>query len=95
MWGSHFLFCLSDQPTASALVGHFAGIAVLYLLQASLNLIGPPATCRILDDEKLEGLDLGNYLKTRPQEENILEYKITNDDVSIAPVYGTMKVTLL
>lgn len=54
---------LSDCPTASASVGHFAGIIVLYLLQGGLNLVSPPATCRIPNNEILEGLDLGNYLK--------------------------------
>lgn len=60
---------LSDCPTASALVGHFAGIIVLYLLQGCLNLVSPPATCRIPNNEILEGLDLGYYLKRKSEKE--------------------------
>lgn len=63
------LSLLSDCPTASALVGHFAGIAVLYLLQGGLNLVSPPATCRIPNNEILEGLDLGYYLKRKSEKE--------------------------
>ncbi len=71
---------LSDQPTASALVGHFAGIVVLYLLQASLNLISPPVTCRIPNNEMLEGLDLGNYLRRESENEDIRKMNRTNVD---------------
>jgi len=60
---------LSDWPTASALVGHFAGISALYLLQGGLNLVSPPATCRIPNKEILEGLDFGNYLKRGSERE--------------------------
>lgn len=61
---------LSDQPIASALVGHFAGIVVLYLFQGSLNAIAPPGTCRFPDNEVLDGFDLGSYLKRGSDEEN-------------------------
>ena len=60
---------LSDCSTVSALVGHFAGIIVLYLLQGGLNLVSPPATCRIPNSEILEGLDLGNYFKRGSEKE--------------------------
>jgi len=60
---------LSDWPTASALVGHFAGIIALFLLQGGLNLVSPPATCRIPNKEILEGLDLGIYLKRGSEKE--------------------------
>jgi len=58
-----YFFCLSGHPVADALVCHFAGIGVLYVLQASVNLVGPPAGCRVLDSETLEGFDFGSYLQ--------------------------------
>lgn len=69
---------LSDCPTASALVGHFAGIIVLYLLQGGLNLVSPPATCRIPNSEILEGFDLGNYLKRGSEKEITRQTRSTN-----------------
>ena len=57
---------------ASALVSHIAGITVLYLLQASVNLIGSPAGCRVHGSEKLEGFDLGSYLEKRTEPNNSL-----------------------
>jgi len=71
------LSLLSDLPIASALVGHFAGIVVLYLLQGGLNLVSPPATCRIPNKEILEGLDLGNYLKRGSEKEIIRQTRTT------------------
>ena len=67
---------LSDCPTASALVGHFAGIIVLYLLQGGLNLVSPPATCA--NSEILEGFDLGNYLKRGSEKEITRQTRSTN-----------------
>lgn len=46
-----------------ALVCHIAGIGVLYVLQASVNLVGLPAGCRVHDSETLEGFDFGSYLQ--------------------------------
>ena len=71
---------LSDYPTASALVSHFAGIIVLYLLQGGLNLVSPPATCRIPNNEILEGLDLGYYLKSGSENEITRQTKSTDVD---------------
>lgn len=51
----------------SGLVCHFAGISVLYVLQASVNLIGPPAGCRVHGSETLEGFDFGSYLLKRTE----------------------------
>lgn len=69
IWHLMDIYLLPDCPTASALVGHFAGIIVLYLLQGCLNLVSPPATCRIPNNEILEGLDLGYYLKRKSEKE--------------------------
>lgn len=63
IWHLMDIYLLPDYPTASALVGHFGGIIVLYLLQGGLNLVSPPATCRIPNSEILEGFDLGYFLK--------------------------------
>ncbi|PFX20361.1 uncharacterized protein LOC111336992 isoform X1 [Stylophora pistillata] len=56
--------CLpSDRPVASALIGHFVSIAVLYVLQACINLIGSPTGCTVHSSEKLDGFDMGGYLE--------------------------------
>ena len=73
---------LSDCPTASALVGHFGGIIILYLLQGGLNLVSPPATCRIPNNEILEGLDLGYYLKGGSGKEIVRQTRSRNGDVT-------------
>ena len=52
---------------ASALVCHFAGIGVPYVLQASVNLVSSPAGCRVHDSETLEGFDFGSYLQNRTE----------------------------
>ncbi|XP_020606174.1 uncharacterized protein LOC110044940 [Orbicella faveolata] len=77
IWHLMDIYLLPDLPIASALVGHFAGIVVLYLLQGGLNLVSPPATCRIPNKEILEGLDLGNYLKRGSEKEIIRQTRTT------------------
>ena len=51
----------------SALISHFTGIVALYLLQASVNLIGSPAGCRVHGSERLEGFDMGSYTDKRTE----------------------------
>ena len=55
-------YLISDQSLASALVSHFGGIVVLYLLQTSLILVCSPAGCRFHGSEMLEGFNLGGFL---------------------------------
>ena len=57
------VFIFSDHPVISVLVCHFAGIVALYLLQASVNLIGSPLGCRVHGSETLEGFDMGSYIE--------------------------------
>ena len=68
------LFRFSEHKVVDALVCHFAGIGVLYVLQASVNLVGSPAGCRVHGSETLEGFNFGSYLQktTEPaKQENI------------------------
>ena len=66
-----------DVPITSALVCHFVGIIGLYLLQGTINLIGSPAGCRIHHDNKLEGLDMGSYLKRESETSDVTQIKIS------------------
>ena len=62
------------------------GIVSLYLLQGALNLICPPAVCRIHPPDKLEGFDMGSYLTREPERVNIsscrkiVQKKLEGDD---------------
>ena len=67
----------SDEPIASASVCHFVGTVGLYLLQGTINLIGSPAGCRIYHDNKLEGLDMGSYLKRESETNDVTQIKIS------------------
>ena len=67
----------SDEPIASALVCHFVGFAGLYLLQGTVNLIGSPAGSRIHHGNKLEGLDMGSYLKRESEMNDVTQNKIS------------------
>jgi len=71
LWFLEDIYLFPDQPTASALVCHFVGISLLYLLQGTVNLIGFPAGCRIHHDKMLEGLDMGSYLKREKEKDNV------------------------
>ena len=76
---SHYVDCIilfrfSEHQVVGALVCHFAGIGVLYILQASVNLVGSPAGCRVHDSQTLEGFNFGSYLQKRTEpakQENI------------------------
>ena len=61
---------ITDKPITSALLCHFVGIAGLYLFQGTINLIGSPAGCSVHHDNKLEGLDMGSYLKRESERNN-------------------------
>lgn len=68
------LFRFSEHQVVGALVCHFAGIGVLYVLQASVNLVGSPAGCRVHESQTLEGFNFGSYLHKRTEpakQENI------------------------
>lgn len=60
---------LSDKPVASALLCHLVGILCLYLLGGFFNLIASPVGCRSLNNEMLDGLDMGSYLKRQGDRE--------------------------
>ena len=62
---------------AGALVCHFAGIGILYVLQASVSLVSPPAGCREHGSETLEGFDFGSYVQKRT--ESAKQENITTD----------------
>ena len=73
-WSDHslcvdyiLLFRFSEHKVVGALVCHFVGIGVLYVLQASVNLVGSPASCRVHDSETLEGFNFGSYLQKRTE----------------------------
>ena len=70
-----FLF-IADKPITSALVCHFVGTVGLYLLQGTINLIGSPAGCRVHHDNKLEGLDMGSYLKRESERSDVTQNKV-------------------
>ena len=70
-----FLF-IADKPITSALVCHFVGTVGLYLLQGIINLIGSPAGCRVHHDNKLEGLDMGSYLKRESERSDVRHNKV-------------------
>ena len=57
------LVFFADRPVASAFVCHSFGIFFLYLVQGAINLVGSPVGCRSHDDNTLEGLNMGSYLK--------------------------------
>ena len=65
-----------DKQITSALVCHFVGIAGLYMLQETINLIGSPAGCRIHHGNKLEGLDMGSYLKRESERNDVRNNKV-------------------
>ena len=73
----------SDEPITSALVCHFVGIVGLYLLQGTINLISSPAGCRIHHDNKLEGLDMGSYLKRESERSDVRQKKISEASDSL------------
>lgn len=63
IWSFLDICILPDRPVASAFVCHSFGIFFLYLVQGAINLVGSPVGCRSHDDNTLEGLNMGSYLK--------------------------------
>ena len=81
---SCFLFIFADKPITSALVCHFVGIAGLYLLRGTINLISSPAGCILGRKEKLTGLDMGSYLKKELKTQNDNQKDdVEENDVSV------------
>lgn len=67
IWHLMDIYLLPEHKVVGALVCHFVGIGVLYVLQASVNLVGSPASCRVHDSETLEGFNFGSYLQKRTE----------------------------
>lgn len=68
-WSLIDICILPDKPVASALLCHLVGIVCLYLLRGFFNLIASPVGCRSLNNEMLDGLDMGSYLKRQGDRE--------------------------